>query len=205
MKEEHQTRYFASFALCLSATVGVAFAANLLTFVIFYEVLTIATYPLVIHKETPLAIRAGRKYLAFTLTAGVVLVAATAAMIQLTGTSEFEPGGLSGIQNLSPVEIKVLFMMLLAGVGVKAAIMPLHSWLPTAMEAPTPVSALLHAVAVVKSGVFGVVRVVAFVFGSETLCRFGLNDVLLFLAGSTILLASILAFSENNLKLQIDH
>jgi len=200
LKEEHQTRYFASFALCLSATVGVAFAANLLTFVIFYEVLTIATYPLVIHKETPLAIRAGRKYLAFTLTAGVVLVAATAAMIQLTGTSEFEPGGLSGIQNLSPVEIKVLFMMLLAGVGVKAAIMPLHSWLPTAMEAPTPVSALLHAVAVVKSGVFGVVRVVAFVFGSETLCRFGLNDVLLFLAGSTILLASILAFSENNLK-----
>ena len=200
LKEEHQTRYFASFALCLSATLGVAFAANLLTFVIFYEVLTIATYPLVIHKETPEAIRAGRKYLAFTLTAGVVLVAATAATLQLTGTSDFQPGGLRAFETLSPTAVKVLFGMFLLGVGVKAAIMPLHAWLPSAMVAPTPVSALLHAVAVVKSGVFGVVRVVGFLFGPEMLARFGLNEVLLWLAGSTILLASCLAFAEDHLK-----
>ncbi len=200
LKESHQTRYFASFALCLSATLGVAFAANLLTFVIFYEVLTIATYPLVIHKETPEAIRAGRKYLAFTLTAGVVLVAATAATHQMTGTSEFQPGGLSSFQNLSPLQVRVLFVMFLVGVGVKAAIMPMHAWLPTAMAAPTPVSALLHAVAVVKSGVFGVIRVVGFVFGPETLDRLGLNEFLLWLAASTILLASLLAFYQDNLK-----
>ena len=200
LKEHHQTRYFASFALCLSATLGVAFAANLLTFVIFFEVLTIATYPLVIHKQTPEAIAAGRKYLAFTLTAGVVLVAAMATMLQLTGTLDFQPGGLRAFQDLSPVAVKILFGMFLAGVGVKAAIMPLHAWLPAAMAAPTPVSALLHAVAVVKSGVFGVVRVAGFLFGPETLSRFGLNDVMLWLAGSTILLASCLAFAENNLK-----
>ena len=166
LKEEHQTRYFASFALCLSATLGVAFAANLLTFVIFFEVLTISTYPLVIHKQTPEAIAAGRKYLAFTLTAGVVLVAAMAATLQLAGTLEFQPGGLHAFQDLSPVSVKILFGMFLAGVGVKAAIMPLHAWLPAAMAAPTPVSALLHAVAVVKSGVFGVVRVAGFLFRS---------------------------------------
>jgi len=200
LKEKHQTRYFASFALCLSATLGVAFAANLLTFVIFFEVLTISTYPLVIHKQTPEAVAAGRKYLAFTLTAGVVLVAAMAATLQLTGTLEFQAGGLRALQDLSPVEVKILFGMFLAGVGVKAAIMPLHAWLPAAMAAPTPVSALLHAVAVVKSGVFGVVRVAGFVFGPETLSRFGLNEVMLWLAGSTVLLASCLAFAEDNLK-----
>ncbi|MBE0607606.1 MAG: monovalent cation/H+ antiporter subunit D family protein [Deltaproteobacteria bacterium] len=200
LKERKQTRYFACFAVCLSATIGVAFAANLLTFVFFYEILTIATYPLVIHKETKIAISAGRKYLVYTLTAGVLLIAATAWTYRIAGTLDFRPGGLFGDAAFSPGAITALFLLFLAGVGVKAAVMPLHSWLPAAMVAPTPVSALLHAVAVVKSGVFGVVRVVGFVFGPALMRQFGLNFFLATVAGATILLASLLAYRQDNLK-----
>jgi len=200
LDEHKQTRYFASFAVCLSATIGIAFAANLLTFVFFYEILTIATYPLVIHRETKVAIAAGRKYLVYTLTAGVLLIAATAWTYRIAGTLDFRAGGLFGNASFSPSAITVLFLIFLGGVGVKAAVMPLHSWLPAAMVAPTPVSALLHAVAVVKSGVFGVVRVVGFVFGPELLRQFGLNTLLACFAGATIILASLLAFRQDNLK-----
>lgn len=203
LAEHKQTRYFASFAVCLSATMGIAFAANLLTFVIFYEILTIATYPLVIHKETKGAIAAGRKYLIYTLTAGLLLIAATAWTYRIAGTLDFKAGGIFSGASFSPEAITVLFLLFLGGVGVKAAIMPLHSWLPAAMVAPTPVSALLHAVAVVKSGVFGVVRIVGFVFGPELLHRFGLNELLAVLAGATIILASLLAFRQDNLKFRL--
>ncbi len=200
LKEHKQTRYFASFAVCLSSTIGVAFAANLLTFIVFYEMLTIATYPLVIHKETPEAIRAGRKYLVYTISAGILLLAAIAWTYNLTGTLDFESGGLFNSVHLSSETVRLLFLLFMAGVGVKAGIMPLHSWLPTAMAAPTPVSALLHAVAVVKSGVFGVVRVVGFIFGPDMMKDYGLNNILFVLAGCTIIIASLLALREDNLK-----
>lgn len=200
LNEHKQTRYFASFAVCLSATMGVAFAANLLTFVVFYEILTIATYPLVIHKETPEAISGGRKYLAYTLSAGLLLIAATAWTHQIVGNLDFQPGGLLRDASVSANTLRALFLLFLGGVGVKAAIMPLHSWLPTAMVAPTPVSALLHAVAVVKSGVFGVVRVVGFVFGPDIMQSVGLSNFLALLAGITIVVASLLALREDNLK-----
>ncbi|MBU4372381.1 MAG: monovalent cation/H+ antiporter subunit D family protein [Proteobacteria bacterium] len=203
LKEHKQTRYFASFAVCLSATIGIAFAANLLTFVLFYEILTIATYPLVIHKETKIAVSAGRKYLVYTLTAGVLLIAATAWTYRIAGTLDFRAGGLFGDASFSPAAITVLFLLFLGGVGVKAAVMPLHSWLPAAMAAPTPVSALLHAVAVVKSGVFGVVRVVGFVFGPTLMRQFDLNIFLATVAGATIILASLLAFRQDNLKFRL--
>lgn len=199
-KEKKQTRYFASFAVCLSATIGIAFAANLLTFIIFYEILTIATYPLVIHKENKEAIAAGRKYLLYTLSAGVILIAAAGLTYFYTNTLDFSAGGLFGETNLPKDSVTVLFFLFLAGVGVKACIMPLHSWLPAAMAAPTPVSALLHAVAVVKSGVFGVVRVVGFVFGPEMMDEYGLNNILFVFAGATIILASLLALKQDNLK-----
>lgn len=200
LNDHKQTRYFASFAVCLSATIGIAFSANLLTFIFFYEILTIATYPLVIHKETALAISAGRKYLVYTLTAGVLLIAAAAWTYRLAGTMDFKAGGILGNLSLSPATVSVLFLLFIGGVGVKAAIMPLHSWLPAAMVAPTPVSALLHAVAVVKSGVFGVVRVVGFVFGPQMMRQFDLNIVLAIVAGATIIFASLLAFRQDNLK-----
>ena len=200
LDEHKQTRYFAYFAVCLSATIGIAFAANLITFVIFYEILTIATYPLVIHKETEVAIKAGRKYLAYTLTAGVLLIAATAWAYQIRGNLDFNPEGLFRDLSLGPATIVPLFLLFLGGVGVKASIMPLHSWLPTAMAAPTPVSALLHAVAVVKSGVFGVVRVAVFVFGPVAMKTYGLGHILMVFAGMTILLGSIMALKQDNLK-----
>ncbi|MFO7524077.1 MAG: monovalent cation/H+ antiporter subunit D family protein [Ignavibacteriaceae bacterium] len=199
-KEKKQTRYFASFAVCLSATIGIAFAANLLTFVIFYEVLTIATYPLVIHKENKEAISAGRKYLLYTLSAGVLLIAAAGLTYSYTGTLDFKAGGIFNGLNLSQNSVTILFMLFLTGVGVKAGIMPLHSWLPAAMAAPTPVSALLHAVAVVKSGVFGVIRVIGFIFGPEMMREYGLNNILFVFAGATIFLASLLALKQDNLK-----
>lgn len=200
LQEKKQTRYFASFAVCLSATIGVAFAANLLTFLVFYEILTIATYPLVIHKETSTAISAGRKYLVYTLSAGVLLIGATAWTYRLAGSVDFVAGGFLGGLAVPSGTMLALFLLFLCGVGVKAAIMPLHSWLPTAMAAPTPVSALLHAVAVVKSGVFGVMRVVGFVFGPQAMMEFGLNDILLYLSAGTIIFASLLALREDNLK-----
>jgi multicomponent Na+:H+ antiporter subunit D len=198
--EHKQTRYFASFAVCLSATIGIAFSANLLTFIVFYEMLTLATYPLVIHKENKKAIDAGRKYLAYTLTAGLLLIAASGMVYIYTGSLDFTPGGLFNNADLPQSAMLVIFILFIGAVGVKAGFMPLHSWLPSAMAAPTPVSALLHAVAVVKSGVFAVIRVVGFVIGTDVMGEYGLNDILIILAGATIIIASLLAFAQDNLK-----
>jgi len=201
--EKKQTRYFASFAVCLAATIGVAFSANIITFVIFYEALTVATYPLVVHKETPEAISAGRKYLAYTLTAGVALLAAAVWIYQVAGSLDFVPGGLLEGVDAPAATVRWLFVLFIGGVGVKAAIMPFHAWLPAAMVAPTPVSALLHAVAVVKSGVFGVIRVVGFVFGPGVMAHYGLALPLAVVAGFTIIAASVLALAQDNLKLRL--
>ncbi len=199
-KEKRQTQYYAAFALSLASTIGIAFAEDLLTFLIFYELLTLATYPLVVHKETPEAIRAGRMYLAYALTAGLVFLTATVWILLRHGDLSFSPGGILSEGLFSGGELKVLFVLFLVGVGVKSGIMPLHSWLPAAMVAPTPVSALLHAVAVVKSGAFGVLRVTGFVFGPETMSRHGLDTILIGFAAATILLASLIALRQDNLK-----
>jgi multicomponent Na+:H+ antiporter subunit D len=199
LDEPRQTRYFACFALCLFATVGLALAGNLLTFFAFFEILTVAAYPLVVHKGTEEAARAGRIYLLYTLTGGTALLGAVVGTYGLAGTVEFRPGGiLPG--DAAPAALWGLFTLFVIGCGVKAAIVPLHTWLPLAMIAPTPVSALLHAVAVVKAGVFGVVRVVGFVFGPERLVEIGASTALAGLALTTILLASLAAAVQDNLK-----
>jgi len=198
--EKRQTRYYASFALSLSSTIGVAFADNLLVFLVFYEMLTLATYPLVVHKQTDEALRSGRMYLTYALTAGLLFLAATVWIYLEAGTVDFRAGGALPAGEFSPQATKTLFLLLLIGVGVKSGVMPLHSWLPAAMVAPTPVSALLHAVAVVKSGAFGVLRVTGFVFGPETMRAHGLDLLLASLAGATILLASLIALRQDNLK-----
>ncbi len=195
----HQTSYYVSFAACLSATVGIAFAANLLTFFVCYEVLTLATYPLVVHARTPEALGAGRRYLVYTLGAGQVLLVAIVWAQSIAPGAEFTPGGfLAG--RASTATLGILFALFIAGCGVKAAIMPLHGWLPAAMVAPTPVSALLHAVAVVKAGAFGVVRIVGYVFGVDTLRATGADIALMLIAAATILVASVRALGEDNLK-----
>jgi multicomponent Na+:H+ antiporter subunit D len=195
----HQTGYFASFAVSLSATVGIAFAANLVTFLVFYELLTLATYPLVVHNRTAEAMAAGWKYLAYTLGAGQCLLLATVWIQWLAPGATFQPGGfLAG--KASAGVLTVLLLLGISGVAVKAAVMPLHSWLPAAMVAPTPVSALLHAVGVVKAGTFGCIRMVHYVFGLDLLRELGADMVLASLAGATILLASIRALGESHLK-----
>jgi multicomponent Na+:H+ antiporter subunit D len=196
---KHQPRYFAAFAASIGAAIGIAFAGNLLTFFLFYETLTLATYPLVVHKETEKAFAAGRRYLFFALGGGLSLLTAIVWTWSLTGTMDFVPGGfLAG--HASPAVLTVLFGLFALGVCVKSAVMPLHSWLPAAMVAPTPVSALLHAVAVVKAGVFGVMRVVAFVFGPTALAGLAAAQVLATLAAATIVIGSLLAIRQNNLK-----
>ncbi len=198
--EHKQTRYFASFALCLSATIGISFAANLLTFFVFFETLTLATYPLVLHKETKEAKAGARKYLCYTLPAGLALLIAIAITWGLAGTLDFRAGGILNSSMASTGQLRILFVLFILGVGVKAGLMPIHSWLPAAMVAPTPVSALLHAVAVVKAGVFGVLRVTGFVFGPELLGELGTGHALAWIAGITLTVASLLAMKQDDLK-----
>ncbi|OLC81006.1 MAG: cation:proton antiporter [Acidobacteria bacterium 13_1_40CM_4_65_8] len=205
LAEHAQTRYFACFALALSATMGVAFSANLFTLFLFYEALTLATYPLVAHKETPEARAGARKYVIYLLGAAkAFLLAAIVLTYNVAGTLEFHKGGIFPASALSaePVFLSVVFALFLFGFA-KNAVMPLHSWLPAAMVAPTPVSALLHAVAVVKTGVFSTLRVFLFVFGPEAMRLLGVDKLALVVAAVTILVGSLLALGQNNLKARL--
>ena len=199
LQEHAQTRYFFCFAIALSATIGVAFSANLLTLFLFYEILTISTYPLVAHKETPEALAAGRKYLAYLLTSAVVILFSIAYTYHLAGSLDFVGGGFLDGRG-TPAALSLLFVTFILGFGTKAAFMPIHEWLPTAMIAPTPVSALLHAVAVVKAGVFCCLRVIDFVFGPSLLSDLNLWLVLCYFVSFTIIGASLLALAQDNLK-----
>ncbi len=198
LNEHAQTRYYFCFAIALSSTMGIAFAANLFTLFIFFEILTVATYPLVIHRETPDAMSAGRKYLAYLMTADALLLFSVVLTYSLTGSLDFVGQGFLAGQG-SKLILTILFITFLVGF-TKAAFMPLHSWLPSAMVAPTPVSALLHAVAVVKAGVFGIVRVVGYVYGINLMAELGLNIFLASLASFTIIAASLFALAQDNLK-----
>ena len=197
--EAHQTRFFACFAVCLSAVVGLAFAANLFTFFVFYEALTIATYPLVTHHGTPEARAAGRRYFAYLLTGGAALLLALAVLHHSAGTLDFVAGGFAA-DHLSDSAMIGVFALFILGFGSKAAIIPLHKWLPAAMVAPTPVSALLHAVAVVKAGVFGFARAIGYVLGHEPLQDLGVAVVLSGLAAATIVIASFIALFQDSIK-----
>jgi multicomponent Na+:H+ antiporter subunit D len=201
-EEPRQTAFYVCFAIALGSTIGIAFAKNLFTLFLFYEALTISTYPLVTHKGNAEAIRAGRIYIVLLLGTSLVLfLPAIIATWVTAGTLDFTPGGILGGKASAPF-ISILLALYVFGIG-KAALMPLHFWLPAAMVAPTPVSALLHAVAVVKAGVFAVVKVVVYVFGLETLTSSGANEWLIFVASATILGASLIALSRDNLKARL--
>jgi multicomponent Na+:H+ antiporter subunit D len=197
----HRSRFFGFFSLCVTATVGVAMSGNLITFLLFYELLTLATYPLVVHRGTEVSRRAAQSYLAYTILGGALLMLGTVWLYTLTGTLEFTPRGFTdGLGEGHRPALIIIFTLLIAGLGVKAALVPLHGWLPQAMVAPAPVSALLHAVAVVKAGAFGIVRVVYEVFGVEFAAGLGVTEPLAWLAGITIIYASLRALFQDDLK-----
>ena len=205
LKEHAQTRYFSCFALALSATMGVAFSANLFTLFLFYEALTLVTYPLVGHKETAEAKAGARKYVIYLLGAAkVFLLAAIILTYNVAGTLEFRKGGILSAAQVTeqPWLLLMIFALFLFGFA-KNALMPLHSWLPAAMVAPTPVSALLHAVAVVKTGVFSTLRVFLFVFGLGAMRELGADQLALVAASVTILVGSLLALGQDNLKARL--
>lgn len=197
--EANQTRFFVCFAVALAATMGIAFSGNLLTLFIFYEVLTLSTYPLVTHHGTDKARDGGRVYLGLLLSTSTVLLLPALVFIWfIAGSTDFTVGGILA-DKLKPGELALLLGLCVFGIG-KAALMPFHRWLPAAMVAPTPVSALLHAVAVVKAGVFSVVKVMVYVFGVDTLATAGATNWLVAVAGFTIVAASVVALSADNLK-----
>lgn len=199
LKEHSQTRYFCYFAVALSATIGVAFSANLLTLYLFYEMLSLATYPLVTHHQDHEARSSGRKYLLYIVGTSIAFVLpAMLISYDLAGTLEFGKQGFLAGTGSKPL-MTLLLVMLIFGFA-KAAIMPFHSWLPAAMVAPTPVSALLHAVAVVKVGVFSVVRVLTGVFGIDLLSSLHMGTVVCYVASFTIIVGSLIALSQDGLK-----
>ncbi len=208
-KEEHHNRFFGFFAISIFATLGLAFAGNLLTLFIFYEVLTLATYPLVTHSGTPEAKASGRKYLGILMGTSICLqLPAIIITYYLSGTLEFTDTAILD-STVKPVYIGLLLLMFVWGAG-KAAVMPFHKWLPAAMVAPTPVSALLHAVAVVKAGIFTILKVVVYVFGIENLqaiSQSATNGIFVnwmpWLAALTVITASIIALRQDNLKLRL--
>jgi len=199
LNEHAQTRFYCLFALAIACTLGIALARNLITFYLFFEALTFSTYWLVAHHEDEAAFAGAKKYLAYLLISGWFFFAAVAMTFALTGTTEFVPGGILSQADASNQSLVVLFFLFSLG-AMKAAWMPFHAWLPGAMVAPTPVSALLHAVAVVKAGVFTFVRVVCYVFGLDLFQALGLGLVLGVMAGFTMLVASFFAIAEDNLK-----
>lgn len=196
---KNQTRFYAFYALCLSTAFATAFAGDLLTFFIAYELLTVTTYPLVTHKGDAKAINAGRTYLGYLLAGGALVLLAIVIVYATTGTLTFEAGGIIGDTMGSGLTI-VVFLLFAIGFGTKAGLIPLHAWLPGAMVAPTPVSALLHAVAVVKAGVFAVGRTMGFVFGPAALAGLNLTNLLASVAALTIVIASIFALRQDHLK-----
>lgn len=198
-KEQNQTRFYACFALALSATMGIAFAGNLFTLFLFYELLTLSTYPLVAHKGDAATVRSARIYLGVLLSTSIGLfLPAIIWTYSVAGTGDFTAGGiLAG--KLNDPEIGLLLGLFVFGVG-KAAVMPVHKWLPAAMVAPTPVSALLHAVAVVKAGVFTITKIIVYIFGIDFLFDAPSSQWLLYAAAFTIITASLVALRQTNIK-----
>jgi len=198
-RERHQTRFYALFAVSLAATIGIAFAANLFTLFLFYEMLTLSTYPLVAHKGDAKTVRSARVYLGILIAASIgLLLPAIIWTYAIAGTGDFRPGGILEGQIEGPL-VGLLLGLYVFG-AAKAAVMPVHRWLPAAMVAPTPVSALLHAVAVVKAGVFTITKIIVYVFGVDFLFAEPSGAWLPWAAMFTIIAASVVALRQQNLK-----
>lgn len=199
-RAKDQARFFGFFALCIAAANGVALADDPVSFFLFYEILSLATYPLVVHSGTPEALAAGRKYLFYAIGGGTALLVGMVWLHAIAGPTPFAPGGALGHVEGHTSALRAIFALMVLGLGVKAALMPLHGWLPGAMVAPAPVSSLLHAVAVVKAGVFGIVRLVNELYGPELATSLGVAQPLAIAAAVSIVVASVIALRQDDLK-----
>lgn len=201
-KYKNKAKFYIFFTLSMFATNAIIYSSNLLTTFIFYEILTISTYPLVTFKGDDDSISSGKKYLYYLLGTSIIfLLPAIIIIYSIAGTLDYKIGGILTSYN-NPLMINILIILLIFGVA-KSAIMPFHKWLPFAMIAPTPVSALLHAVAVVKSGVFIIIKVVLYIFGPLILQESGANIIIILFASITILLSSITAIKQDSIKLRL--
>lgn len=202
-KETNQTRFYVCFAIAISAVMAAAYAGNLLTLFVAYEIITLSTFPLVTHAGTDAAKRAGRIYLGVLMGTSILLLMPAMIIIWwFTGSVDFIAGGVFQNSSISPSGLFFLLALIVIGTA-KAGVMPVHKWLPNAMVAPTPVSALLHAVAVVKTGVFLIIKVIVYLFGIDLLSGSGITDVLLALTAFTIVVASLIALRQDNLKARL--
>ena len=200
--EERDHSFLAWYTMSYAATLAVAFSANLFTLYVFYECLTLVTLPLVIHKKDAMSIRAGRKYLTYSITGAAFAFIALVVIFFVSGTTDFTLGGVLTAEMTAAHETMLLCVFLLAfvGFGTKAAVFPMHAWLPAASVAPTPVTALLHAVAVVNTGAFAVLRVIYYAFGTDFLAGTWAHHAALLLACVTIVFGSSMAVKEQHLK-----
>jgi multicomponent Na+:H+ antiporter subunit D len=200
-RDENRARLFGFFSICVASTMGIAMAGNLFTFFIFYELLTLATWPLVAHAGSRAAIIGARTYLRYTLGGSAVFLIGLIWLYGVAGSRDFIIGGQLGEIGIErDLDLQLIFIMLAVGMGVKAALVPMHSWLPKAMVAPAPVSALLHAVAVVKAGAFGLVRLVEDVYGPELVAELGVGTLLAVVAAITIIYGSVMALRQTDIK-----
>ncbi len=205
LNEHAQTRYYTCFAIAILGAQGVSYSGGLFSLYLFYEIITIFTYPLVAHHQDEEGYAGAKKYIVYLMgTSKGLLLPAVVLTYILTGTLDFSDNILAGIfkKDANSTWIAVAYILFLFGFA-KAAIMPLHNWLPSAMVAPTPVSALLHAVAVVKAGVFCIARVMLSVFGVELLNSLCLGIWTAYFVSITILLASIIALTKDDLKARL--
>jgi formate hydrogenlyase subunit 3/multisubunit Na+/H+ antiporter MnhD subunit len=205
MAHEHcQTRYFAALTLNVTAAMGIVYAENFVTFFLFFELLTIAVYPLIIHEETHAAYDAGIIYGVYLFIGGAAVLAAFCIIYALTGTTSFMQGGIPELANQSKLVLSILFVLFVIGFGFKSALFPFqYYWLPEAMIAPTPISAVLHAVAVVNVGLFGFIRIIFNIFGQDLFRQMGFADVLAFIAAMTIIVAAVIGLRQKELKKMI--
>ncbi len=198
---QHRRRFFAFFSFCVTASTGIALSGNVLTFFIFYEFLTLSTYPLVVHRGTDKAVEAGRTYLWYTIGGGTILFLGVVGLFVVAGPIYFgQTEIIANLISVNPTQLTILFFIILTGLAVKAAIFPLHGWLPISMVAPAPVSALLHAVAVVKAGAFGIVRLVYDVYGIQVAEQMNYLSVLAVFAAFTIIYGSVRAMFQDDFK-----
>ncbi|MCC5814006.1 MAG: hypothetical protein JJT78_04560 [Leptospira sp.] len=197
----NRKRFFAFFSLCVTSTTGIAIAGNVITFFIFYEFLTLLTYPLVVHRGSEKAVEAGRTYLWYTIGGGTILFLGVVSLTVMAGSISFgQTNIIESLVSENKFTFSIIFYLILSGLAVKAAIFPLHGWLPASMVAPAPVSALLHAVAVVKAGAFGIMRLVYDVYGLSATTELNLLTPLSYFAGFTIIYGSVRALFQDDFK-----